>query len=387
MPSPKTIIVFTGGGLAPALNPSLYGVITAARERGYRILGGIEGWKSLLPGGRRIDLSALDVESIKNIGGTFLRSSRTNPFASSVGILQLKDTLKRESIDAIIGIGGNDTLGALRRCAEEEGIPAVGVPKTIDNDLSGTYWTPGFPSAAHYLSSYTKEIREDGAYALSRVYVIEALGMHSGWLAASACYGQADVIIPPEKPVSLRTVLDLTHKRYTANGNFAVVVVAQEVQFDEPLETMRDTQTDNFGVKRQMLIALSLRNRIEKELGLTAKMLYPGNYFETGAPIPPDRDTAIELGKKAVELVHAGTYGYMSSLVRPDSNSPKLTITSTHLREVVGDDKLRTLEDVMFDWKKMQATQAMFDYLEPALGKYSPPDSEYYQLLRQVQKK
>lgn len=386
MSSKKTILVFTGGGLAPALNASLYGVITEARLRGYRILGGVAGWKSLLPGGHIIDVTDVNVESIKDIGGTFLRSSRINPFASPENLRSLKEKIAAESITAIIGIGGNDTLGALKRCVEEEQIPAVGIPKTIDNDLSGTYWTPGFPSAAHYISTFVKEIREDAAYALSRVYVIEALGMHSGWLAASSCYGQSDVIIPPEHVASLRHVLDLTHKRYRDNGEFAVVVVAQECRFDEPLKVAADTQADHYGVKRQMFVAMSLRDKIEQELGLTARMLYPGNYFETGMPIPIDREYATQLGQYAVRLVEEKKFGQMSCLIRPDAVKTTLEVRSINLSEVVGEDKLRKLEDGMFDYQEFRATQKFYQYLEPALGKFSPPDSGYYTLLDKVRK-
>ncbi len=382
----KTVIVLTGGGLAPALNPTLYGVITAARKQGYRVLGGVAGWLSLLEDGRRIDLSNVDVESIRNMGGTFLRSSRTNPFKVAGGVDAIKATLNREGIDAIIAIGGNDTLGAARELARKEGIPAVGIPKTIDNDLSGTYWCPGFPSAAHYISSFVREIREDAAYALQRIYVIEALGMHSGWLAASGSYGGADVIIPPEKTVSLQSVLKITQRRYRDNDNFAAVVVAQEAQFDEPLGVSYDDQHDQYSTKRQQYIALSLRAVIAEKLGITTRMLYPGNYFETGAPIPVDRDYAIQLGTFAVGLVRDGHFGTMASLRRPDARGVQLEVVRESLDEVVGEDKLRKLPPGMFDYKKLRVTQKFFDYMEPALGKYAPPDSDYHRLLTLVRK-
>ena len=170
----KTILVFNGGGLAPALNPTLYGVITKAKKQGFKILGGMYGWASLLDNGRIVDLTKLNIEPIKNIGGTFLRSSRTNPFNVKDGVTQLKDKIKEHKIDYLVAIGGNDTMGAAERLFREENLPIIGIPKTIDNDLPETYFTPGFPSAAFYFSSYVKEIREDAAYALSRIYIIEA---------------------------------------------------------------------------------------------------------------------------------------------------------------------------------------------------------------------
>src|SRR3989338_694497 len=162
-----TILTFTGGGIAPALNPTLYGIVTEAKKRGIRVLGGIRGWASLLEGGQIVDLTDIDPAPLSNQGGTLLRSSRTNPFKREGNREQIEKTLRAQGIDAIIAIGGDDTLGAAHRVHKEWNFPIVGIPKTVDNDLDGTYWTPGFPSAAQFTAQQTYDIKTHGAYARS----------------------------------------------------------------------------------------------------------------------------------------------------------------------------------------------------------------------------
>ncbi|MFC1687542.1 6-phosphofructokinase [Patescibacteria group bacterium] len=384
MASKQTILVFTGGGLAAALNPTLHGVITAARKKGYRILGGINGWQSLVDKGRVIDLTNADIEPILDTGGTFLRSSRTNPFSVKNGVQQVKSSLITHSIDAVVAIGGNDTLGAAKRLVAEENIPVVAIPKTIDNDLSGTYWSPGYPSAAHKISAFMREIREDVAYSLERIYVVEALGMHTGWLAASGSFAEADVILVPEQKISLRDMVNKVAKQYKNNGNYALIVVAQDVQFDESLKFIKDDQYDQYGTRRQSFIALAVRDIISKELGVSTKMLYPGNFYQTGPAIAADKKYGILLGKNAVEMVEKRMYGYMSSLKRPDMSKTELVVTESHLDEVVGDDKLRKLDEGMFNFDELQVTQKYLDYMEPALGKFKKKDGPYHQLLKSI---
>ncbi len=380
----KKIFVLTGGGLAPALNPTLYGVITAARERGWSVIGGLFGWASLLRNGQHIDLDNLPIEAIRNVGGTFLRSSRTNPFAFTDGIYQLKERLHDLGIDAVVAIGGDDTLGAAAELFRE-GIPVVGIPKTIDNDLAGTYYTPGFPSAAHYLSSFTNEIREDAAYALSRIFIIESMGMKAGWLAAAARYGNADIIVPPEQPVSLRAMLGALEKRYTENGNYAVVVVAQEAHFDEPLERIRDHYIDEqYGHQRHSFICVSLREKIKKELGVDTKALYPGNWLETGRPIPLDRDIAINLGHHAIKMIAEARLGYMAAIVRPDEKKTDLAVSEIALSAIVGKQNYRIMPPGFFDFSNFQPTAAFCDYMEPILGRCEPKDDDYTKLIKKI---
>lgn len=380
----KSIFVLTGGGLAPALNPTLYGVIDEAKKRGWTVIGGLFGWASLQRNGRHVDLRDMDVEPLKNLGGTLLRSSRTNPMKTADGIAEVKERLRELAIDAVVAIGGDDTLGAGHALAAA-GIPIVGIPKTIDNDLSGTYCTPGFPSAARELADFTKEIREEAAYALSRIFVIESLGMRAGWLAAAAAYGHADIILPPERPIALRAMLDRLSERYEKNGNYAVVVVAQEAQFDEPLAVHHDKQPgEQYDHVRQSYICLALKEKIKAALGVDTKALYPGNFLETGRPIDRDRDLAIQLGRHAVAMVADGRTDAMPCIIRTDDTSVALAVGDIELGEVVGKEKYRTLPPSFFDWDLLQPTPEFFRYMEPLLGPYRPPDDDYAALVKKI---
>lgn len=379
----KTIFVFTGGGLAPALNPTLYGVVSACRAKGWRALGGLYGWASLLRNGRHISFDSVNIEVLRTVGGTILRSSRTNPLVVEDGIHQVKERLRELKADAVVAIGGDDTLGTAAKLFQA-GVPIIGIPKTVDNDLAGTYYTPGFPSAAHYLSLLTAEIRQDAAYALSRIFVIESMGMKAGWLAASSIYGHADVIIPPEHSVRLQTVLEVLNERYTKNGNYAVVVVAQEARFDEAINGIAHHEIgEQYGHVRQNFICLKLKDKISTELGIGTKAIYPGNFLETGQPIALDRDLAVALGSHAVELIGEGTFGKMTCIVRPDPERIDLTVSDTALRSGT-QENYRPFPDNFFDYSRFQPTPACLDYFEPLLGKYQTTDNQYSELIKMI---
>jgi ATP-dependent phosphofructokinase / diphosphate-dependent phosphofructokinase len=377
----KTVLVFTGGGLAPALNSTLYGVINAAQKNNIKILGGMFGWASLLNGGKIIDLSKTDINSIKNIGGTFLRSSRSHPLTHKNGLKQVKKQIKKYNIDHLIAIGGNDTMGAAYKLSQK-GIPIIGIPKTIDNDLSETYWTPGFPSAAHYLANFAMEIKKDAAYALSRIYIIESLGQDAGWLTAAASYGHADVIIPPEKEVDLNKVLKAIKTKYKDNGNYATVVIAQEAKFKQKLNRLDNDQVDHYKTKRSSYICLALREEIKKYIkDVTVKALYPGNYLQSGYPIDIDKKTAIKLGNKAIELVKKEKSGKMTCLIKKGN---KIKISNTDLNIAI---KLKIMPDDYFDWELFRVTRKYLDYMKPILGKYKRISQDpYYKLIKKVNK-
>ena len=377
----KTLLVFTGGGLAPALNSTLYGVISSAKKNNIRVLGGMFGWASLLNNGQIVDLSNIDISTIKDIGGTFLRSSRSHPLVKKNGLQQVKNQIKKYNIDHIVAIGGNDTMGAASELSQK-GIPIVGIPKTIDNDISETYWSPGFPSAAHYLANYVEEIKKDAAYALSRIYIIESLGQNAGWLSAATSYGHADVIIPPEREIDLNEVLKAIKFKYYDNGGYATVVIAQEVNFKQKLDRLDDDQVDHYNTKRSSYICLALRKEIKKYIkGITVKALYPGNYLQSGYPIDIDKKTAIKLGKEAIKLIKKEMSGKMVCLER---KGHKIKISNTNLSNVI---KHRPMPNDYFDWKLFRVTKKYLNYMEPILGKYKRISHDpYYKLIRKVNK-
>jgi len=263
----KSIIVFTGGGLAPALNATLYGVISRAKAEKMKVLGGMNGWASMIGKSKIVDLTRININPIKYRGGTFLRSSRTNPLADKNGIKKVKATLKKYNIDYIVAIGGDDTLGAADNLFKKENISIVGIPKTIDNDLAGTYFTPGFPSAASKLIEIVKNLKRDASYALNRIFVVESLGHKAGWLASSSYYGGADVMIPPEKKNSLDKTLKIIKECYEKNKKSAVVVIGKEAKFDKKIAGLEDYQKDpQYKQERQLFISLALYQFIRETL-------------------------------------------------------------------------------------------------------------------------
>lgn len=366
--------------MAPALNATLFGIIREAQRRKFRILGGMYGWASLGRNGRMVDLTKMNVASISQIGGTFLRSSRTNLVRQPDGVQIIKERMKQWKVDALVPVGGNDTLGAAK-ILSEHGVAIIGVPKTIDNDLEATYWTPGYPSAARYMADFVREIRDDAAYALSRIFIIESPGRDSGWLAAAGAMGGADVIVPPERKVSRKNFLAALRRRYEANGNFAVAVVAEHARFDDPtIQGKASDQVDEFGVKRVNFITVGLRDLIKNSLGIDSKALVPANFFETGRPFPEDRTVAEQLGRHAVELISRDISGRMVSVRRRGN---RLDVTDVPLAAAVKRD--RVLDDTYFDFKNFRPKTKFFNYLAPAFpSDYRRRDSAYLKLLRRL---
>jgi len=381
----KTILVFTGGGLCPALNSILLGVISKAQTNKFKILGGLHGWASLLENGKIIDLTNFNVEKIKDIGGTFLRSSRTNPLKVPNGLDQIKESIKNNNIDAIVAIGGDDTLGTAHILSNQLGIPIVGIPKTIDNDLSQTYWTPGFPSAAHYFADFVRGIKEHAAYTLSRIFVIEAPGFKSGWLAASGAYGMADLILPPEEIINCRHVVEKLEEAYLKNGNYAVVVISQYAKFDIPIVGRSDEQSDQYDTARNIFIGLSFTDFLKNELKMDVRSLHPGNYLESVKPIEVDKKLSILLGEKAIEEITKGTAGVAICLKRDNGDSTNIEVTTCTLESMAGKGNYNFLQPEMFDFENFKVTQKFFDYLEPALGKNPTLEkNEYLELQKEI---
>lgn len=368
---PKTILVFNGGGLSPALNSLLYGVIKEAQSRQWKIWGGLMGWASLLEDGVLIDLTNFDIEKIKDAGGTFLRSSRTNPLKVPNGLGQIKEKIKKHNIQAMAVIGGDDTLGTAYLLYDQLDIPIVGIPKTIDNDLSETYWTPGFPSAAFNFADFVRRVKIHAAYTLSRIFIVEAPGFKSGWLTACGAYGLADVILPPEKMVSSQRVVERVAESYFKNGNYAVVAISQYARFDKPIIGMADDQNDQYHDQtgRNYFIGLSFTDFLKSELRLDVRSLHPGNYIESADPIKIDRDYANLLGQKAVSVLEEGKTGLAVCLKRPDKIKLDLQIETCSLEDMVGRGRYHFLPEIKFDFENFQVKPEFFNYMEPILGK------------------
>ncbi|MCX7779107.1 MAG: 6-phosphofructokinase [Patescibacteria group bacterium] len=356
----KKVLVFTGGGLSPSLNPTLYGVIKRAKKLKANIWGGLEGWQCLSNQGKIIPLNSFDERRIKEKGGVFLKSSRTNPYELKNGLENLKNNFKKQKIDYLIAIGGNDTLGTAYKIFKEEKLPIVGVPKTIDNDLSETYWTPGFPTAAFKLINFVKEIR-DAAHALSRIFIIEVMGEKVGWLAATSYLGQADIIIPPERYVDIDRVIKIIFRRYKKNNSSAVVVMSKEAFLGDKIKGLLDDQKDGYKVIRHELKAWNLRIEIKKRLGIDTKIIIPGNWLQSGRAIEIDKKLAVGLGQKAVNLLSEKKFGWTPIIKKERGN---FFVDVCPLKKIL---KKRELDESYFDFKNLIPKRKFVNYINSIL--------------------
>ena len=305
--------VLTGGGDCPGLNAVIRAVVrTSVLHHEDEILGFRDGWKGPIEG----DWMPLTMETTRGIlprGGTILRSSRTNPFKREGGVDAVKATFERESLDGLIAIGGEDTLGVANRLHGEVGLPIVGVPKTIDNDLGGTELTFGFDTAVQVATDAIDRLHTT-AESHNRVLVLEVMGRHAGWIALhSGLAGGADVILIPERPVELDEVCDAIRVRHDRGSFFSIVVVAEGAKIAEGLATV-GTKTDEFGHERLGGIGERLAAEIEERTGYETRATSLGHIQRGGTPTAFDRVLATRFGVRALRAVHDGQFGSMAAL-------------------------------------------------------------------------
>ena len=312
--------ILTGGGDCPGLN----GVIRAIVRKGilnynFEILGIFEGWKGLMVEGKIKPLVLNDVSGILHRGGTILRTSRTNPFKIDNGVDTIKATLKKHSIDALIAIGGEDTLGVAARL-HKDGINVVGVPKTIDNDVMGTDRTFGFDTALNIATEAIDRVHTT-AEAHNRVMVVEVMGRHAGWIAIeSGIAGGADMILIPEKITYVSEVCTFIKRRHSRGKDFSIVVVAEGAKIQMSPDTteeelvLQDKKLDAFGHVRLGGIGYKLADLIEAGTGYETRVVILGHIQRGGSPTAFDRVLATRFGVHAIDLVHRNQYGYMVAL-------------------------------------------------------------------------
>jgi 6-phosphofructokinase 1 len=369
MAKTKRILVFTGGGPAPALNATVAGVISQAKQFGFEVLGGIGGWGCIAKeGGRLIRLDNLDIdlEKMARFGGTFLRTSRTNPLTEKGGVERVKENLKRHQINGIVAIGGDDTLGAASRLFSKFGLPIVGAPKTIDNDLDCTYWTPGFPTAAQRLIQFTKAVRQV-AYATRKIHIIECFGGNAGWLCASANLGGARVIVVPEKVTLLDKLIGRVKELYQQDG-YVVVAISHAAKFSPKLRGTLSGRKDPYKHQREYLISLDLQQRIARAMDgkVDVKLEIPSYYLMGADPIEVDREVAWRLGENAVWAIEGGFFGQISVVVS------RRATRLTSLSRATG--KYRSLDETRFNFEAFVPKQSFVDYIINILG---PQDIGY----------
>jgi len=304
--------VLTGGGDCPGLNPVIRAVTRKAIQVGINVIGLRNGWKGLIVG-ETVPLTLQSVSGILPRGGTILGTSRTNPFKKPEDLARLLETLKRLQLDALIAIGGEDTLGVATKLVKE-GVKVVGVPKTIDNDLSMTDFTFGFDTAVNTAMEAIDRLHTT-AESHHRIMVAEVMGRHAGWIATYAgIAGGADVILIPEEPIDIDRVCDIIKQRHARGKDFSIVVVAEGAQFKKDAHVPVEEKLDEFGHVRLGGIGHALGNLIEQRTGYETRVTVLGHLQRGGSPTAFDRVLGTRFGVKAVELVLEGKFGQMVSL-------------------------------------------------------------------------
>jgi ATP-dependent phosphofructokinase / diphosphate-dependent phosphofructokinase len=309
--------LLTGGGDCPGLNAVIRAVVRSGLARtGHSFVGFRNGWAGVLAD----EGSELDMQSTIGLlprGGTILGTSRTNPFAEGEkgdGTEAIRRTLAAREVDALIPIGGEDTLGVAERL-HREGIPVVGVPKTIDNDLGGTDATIGFQTAVQIVADAIDRLHTT-AESHNRVMVVEVMGRHAGWIAAHAgIAGGADAILVPERPFDIERVCAHLRRRHQRVRNFSIVVVAEgATSVDGELQTREGTSTDAFGHVRLGGIGVTLEREIEQRTGYETRVTILGHVQRGGTPVAFDRVLATRFGVAAMDAVAGGRFGTMVAL-------------------------------------------------------------------------
>ena len=311
--------MLTGGGDCPGLNA----VIRAIVRKGSfhyedEFVGFLEGWRGLLED-KSMPLDLSSVGGILPRGGTILRTSRTNPAKKPDGLDKCIATLKKHKIDALIAIGGDDTLSVAQKL-HERGVKVVGVPKTIDNDLAGTDYTFGFDTAVNVVTEAIDRVHTT-AEAHNRVMVVEVMGRNAGWIAIhSGVAGGADVILIPERPFDIDEVAETIRLRHARGRYFSIVVVAEGAKFSTDMDPkhgapiLQDSEKDEFGHARLGGIANILAQEIERRTGFETRTVVLGHIQRGGSPSAFDRMLATRYGLGAIDMVHRGEFGRMAAL-------------------------------------------------------------------------
>ncbi|MFD6993997.1 6-phosphofructokinase [Streptomyces sp. NPDC059943] len=305
--------VLTGGGDCPGLNAVIRGIVRkGVTEYGYEFTGFRDGWRGPLEG----DTVRLDIPTVRGIlprGGTILGSSRTNPLKTADGIRRIKENLASSEVDALIVIGGEDTLGVAAQLSDVHGIPCVGVPKTIDNDLSATDYTFGFDTAVGIATEAIDRLHTT-AESHMRVLVCEVMGRHAGWIALhSGLAGGANVILIPEQRFDIDQVCAWVTSRFKASYA-PIVVIAEGAMPKDGEVVLKDGTLDSFGHVRLSGVGEWLAKEIEKRTGKEARTTVLGHVQRGGTPSAFDRWLATRFGLHAIEAVKDGDFGKMVAL-------------------------------------------------------------------------
>jgi 6-phosphofructokinase 1 len=322
--------MLTGGGDCPGLNAVIRAVCRRLWENGHETVGVLNGWRGMIDGNLK-PLGWDEISGILHIGGTIIGTSRTNPYKLDGGVEGVKKTF--EQIDALVAIGGEDTLGVASKLYAQEGLPVVGVPKTIDNDLNGTDYTFGFDTAVYVATEAIDRVHST-AESHSRIIVVETMGRHAGWIALfSGIAGGADYILIPEQPVNYDDVAAAVERRRGRGKNFSVIVASEGAE----LPGVADSgEVDDFGHVRveNRAVGDTVAKAVEERTGMQARATVLGYIQRGGTPTPRDRILGLRFGLEAADLVETGRWGQMAALHGDDVVSVPLTEATAELKLV-----------------------------------------------------
>lgn len=307
------VALLTGGGDCPALNAVIRAVVRTVHNAGHECIGFLEGWRGAIKG-NFVPLHVEKTDEIIDKGGTILGSSRTNPYKKQESIDELLATFKRIGVDALVAIGGDDTLGVASKLYNDYKLNVVGVPKTIDNDLGCTDYTFGFDTSINIVMEAVDRLRTT-AESHRRVMVIETMGRHAGWIACFAGIATAaDYIFVPETEINIDDVCNVLTKRRASGKTYGLVIVSEGAKLPEEGLVTQDAAVDEFGHVKLGGIGETVADMIERRTGIETRVVTLGHLQRGGPPSAFDRVLGTRLGIHAGRLVTSGDFGKMVAL-------------------------------------------------------------------------
>ena len=328
----KRIAILTGGGDCPGLNPAIRGCVMRGLDKGYDFIGLSEGWRGLVEG-KTQPLGLTEVKEIVGQGGTILGTSRTNPFKTEGSVAKCLETFKKLGLHALVALGGEDTLGVASRFYKEHQLPVIGVPKTMDNDLSATDYTFGFDTATTISVDAAERLRDTGR-SHRRIMVLEVMGRHAGWVALfTAIASAADGLLLPERTTDIKAMC--AHlKKVHARDKVAIVITSEAVTL--PGMQTEDEPLDQFGhmLLQGRNVGETVAGLIEKETGIETRHAAIGHIQRGGSPTLFDRILGTRVGVKAADLIEQGQFGQMVALRGNDVIGVSLEEATAKLKTV-----------------------------------------------------
>lgn len=393
----KTIAILSGGGDTPAINSSIEAVRNRASMLGFKVYGVRQGWKGLLGEGDIVDLSNQTYNGL--YGGTALRSSRTNPFPSKKNtedrVPQVLKNFRRYKIDVLVTIGGDDTNGAAKKLYEQEGIPVIGFPKTIDNDLRTKTWhtfgdktvdaviCPGFPTAAKGIADFASRLKTT-AESHSRIMVMEVMGRDAGWLTGAGVFGSGDICLVPEVEMNKERkdfFFEMVRETYLRNTKKTLIIpVSEGVRWfnDESgrCEVVNaSNEQDEYGHARLGGISGLIASEIATKLKIDARAQITGYYPRGGMCSEYDRRLTQTLADKVVDLLLREQYGQMPVLNRVCTYQELEEFNCSSID--MGSIGNRALPEEYFDANTFRFTPMYVDFLKRIIGEPCHPDFDY----------